>query len=302
MHERKSPAVPVYVVITAARNEAVHIGKTLSSMAAQTVRPIKWFVVSDGSTDRTNELVGEFMAHHGWVELICLPPREGRHWGAKVDAFNVGYARASQVPFEFVANLDADVSLSADYFERLLDRFATSPKLGVLGGEVFNDIGNGRVALPVCHDRHEIPGPCQFFRRPCFEEIGGYLRMLEGGEDAVVTMNAKMLGWGVERLSTCHLIHHRPVGGLGSRSVWAVGMLYGKKDYLLGDHPLWELGRLFYRMRDKPYVLNSVVRFASYCWSCLRRIDRQVPDEFVAFRRRWQMRRLRRAVCMKDEG
>jgi poly-beta-1,6-N-acetyl-D-glucosamine synthase len=284
-----------YVVITAAKNEADYIGRTLAAMAAQTVPPLRWVVVSDGSTDETDALVRRHAEACPWTTLVRLPERNDRHWGAKVDAFNAGYAQARELEFDFVANLDADVSLSPNYFACLLSHFARNPRLGVAGGEVYDAV-DGREILPVCHDRNEVPGPCQLFRRACFEEIGGYLRAREGVEDTIATMTAMMHGWEVARFTDCRLVHHRPVGGMGGRSVFKVGFLYGKKDYLLGDHPLWEVGRFLYRMRDKPYVLSSGVRLAAYTWAALRRLPRPVPDAFVAFRRRWQMRRLRAAL------
>ena len=42
---------PKYVLITPARNEVKFIELTLKSMVAQTAPPLKWVIVSDGSTD-----------------------------------------------------------------------------------------------------------------------------------------------------------------------------------------------------------------------------------------------------------
>ncbi|MGA9130888.1 MAG: glycosyltransferase family A protein, partial [Candidatus Sulfotelmatobacter sp.] len=46
-----------YVLITPARNEEEFIDLTIKSMIVQTHPPVKWVVVSDGSTDETEELV-----------------------------------------------------------------------------------------------------------------------------------------------------------------------------------------------------------------------------------------------------
>ena len=42
--------LPSYVLITPARNEADYIELTLKSVVSQTLRPLKWVIVSDGST------------------------------------------------------------------------------------------------------------------------------------------------------------------------------------------------------------------------------------------------------------
>ena len=49
-----------YVLITPARNEAAFIEQTIQSVVAQTVRPMKWVIVSDGSTDGTDEIVRRY--------------------------------------------------------------------------------------------------------------------------------------------------------------------------------------------------------------------------------------------------
>src|SRR5580658_392016 len=77
-----------YVVITPARNEAQFIELTLESVTNQTVLPRKWVIVSDGSTDGTDDIVKKYMARHPWIELVRMPERAERHFAAKVHAFN----------------------------------------------------------------------------------------------------------------------------------------------------------------------------------------------------------------------
>src|SRR5207245_7197177 len=59
----------------------------------QTIRPSKWVIVSDGSTDRTDEIVERYVAAHPWIELVRMPERKERHFAGKVHAFNAGRAR-----------------------------------------------------------------------------------------------------------------------------------------------------------------------------------------------------------------
>ena len=51
--ETSIEALPTYVLITPARNEAQFIELTIRSVVSQTVKPLKWVIVSDGSTDGT---------------------------------------------------------------------------------------------------------------------------------------------------------------------------------------------------------------------------------------------------------
>src|SRR3989442_12556573 len=95
-----------YVLVTAARNEAEFIDLTMQSVVNQTVRPIRWVVVSDGSTDATDEIVGRYAADHPWIELVRLPERRGRHFAAKARAFNIGRDRLEDVQYDAIGNLD----------------------------------------------------------------------------------------------------------------------------------------------------------------------------------------------------
>ena len=67
--------MPRYILITPARNEAQFIEKTILSVVAQTIRPVRWIIVSDGSTDGTDEIVKRFLAENQWIELVRMPER-----------------------------------------------------------------------------------------------------------------------------------------------------------------------------------------------------------------------------------
>jgi glycosyltransferase involved in cell wall biosynthesis len=95
-----------YVLVTPARNEARFIATTIESVVAQSVRPLKWVVVSDGSTDGTDEIVSRYAAQHDWIELVRMPERKERHFAGKVHAFNAGRARVSHLPYEVIGSLD----------------------------------------------------------------------------------------------------------------------------------------------------------------------------------------------------
>ncbi len=111
-----------YLVITPARNEEAFLELTIQSMVAQTVRPVRWLIVSDGSTDRTDEIVARYAAQHDWIELFRMPERKTRDFGGKVLCVNTGYARIKGLPHDVIASLDADITFDPDYFEFLLDK------------------------------------------------------------------------------------------------------------------------------------------------------------------------------------
>jgi poly-beta-1,6-N-acetyl-D-glucosamine synthase len=285
------PAVPSYVLITPARNEAQYIELAIKSVISQTVKPLKWVIVSDGSTDGTDEVVLKYATEHDWLELLRMPERKERHFAGKVHAFNAGYARVEDLPYTVIGNLDADISFDdRDYFAFLMSKFAKDPRLGV-GGTPYRQ-GNSM------HDYRfvnieDVSGACQLFRRECFEEIGGYRPLKGGGVDHVAFLTARMKGWRTRTFTDKVCLHHRQ-SGTAQRSVLMARFKTGALDYALGSHPIWEMFRTVYQMTKRPFVSGGLMLIAGYAWAMVRRAERPVSCELMAFRRREQMQRLKR--------
>src|SRR5207244_12506716 len=91
-----------YVLITPARNEATFIELTIKSVVGQTVRPAKWVIVSDGSTEGTDDIVRKYAAEHRWIELVRMPERRERHFAGKVHAFKAAYARLKDLQCDMI--------------------------------------------------------------------------------------------------------------------------------------------------------------------------------------------------------
>ena len=252
-----------YVLITPARNEAAFIEKTIQSVIAQTVLPARWVIVSDGSTDGTDEIVEKYIPGRPWLELVKLPPRKDRNFAAKVNAFRAGHERVKDIPFEVIGNIDADVSFQEDYFEFLLGKFEAMPELGVAGTHYiegdFHSFSDSYINV------HHVNGQCQLFRRKCFDDIGGYMPIKGGGIDWVAVTTARMKGWLTYSFSERTFCHHRKMGTAGGSELGA-RFHYGKKVYFLGGHPLWQVFRSTFQMAKRPYVIGGVCLMAGYVW------------------------------------
>lgn len=278
-----------YVLFTAARNEEAHIEKTIRSVIAQTVLPAKWVIVSDGSTDRTDEIVKQYVPTYDFITLLHRTADRERNYGSKAKALKVAYEQFANVEYDFVGNLDADVSFGPTYYELALSKFDANERLGVVGGIRF-DLVNGqfRKMRPA---RNSAGGPTQFFRRQCYEEIGGYLPLRFGGVDTVAETMARMHGWEVETFTELEVFHYRPTGTAGGgqlRAKFKGGILA----YSVGYHPLFQLVRCVSRLKDHPPVIGSLSLLTGYCWAALTRCERQVPDDFVRYLRSEQLARL----------
>ncbi len=282
-----------YVIITPARNEEYYIEKTIQSVIIQTVLPVRWIIISDGSTDRTDEIVQKYVIDYPWVELIRMSEHSDRQFAAKVNAFNAGYQRVSHINFDVVCNLDADVSFEKDYFEFLLAELSSDLKLGVVGTPFVE--GGSPIYDYRFTNIEDVAGACQMYRRQCFEDIGGYIALKDGGEDTIAIIKARMKGWKTRTVIEKMYVHHRALGTAQTTALMS-RFKYGQKDYFLGGHPLWQFFRILYQMIKKPYVIGGLLMFFGYTWALIKRVKRPISPELMEFYRREQMQRLRQLL------
>lgn len=284
-----------YVLISPSRNEARFIEETLKSVVAQTILPMKWVIVNDGSTDATGEIAAKYAAQYNWIEIVSRPVRKERHFAAKVQAFNAGMERVQGLQYDIIGNLDANVSLDPDHFEFLLSKFSQDSRLGV-AGTVFTEPDGYNSATDSFEGQTYVSGQCQIFRRKCFEEIGGYVPSKAGGIDWMAVTTARMIGWNTRSFREKSFLHHRPLG-TAERGVVASNFAYGKKDYILGGHPLWQVFRCTYRATKRPLVVGGVALFAGYVAAFMSRMERQVSPELMRFHRAEQMLKLKNILA-----
>jgi glycosyltransferase involved in cell wall biosynthesis len=280
-----------YVLITPAHNEARFIGKTLESMAAQTLPPERWVIVDDGSTDQTAEIVEGYVRRYPWIELVRRERRPDRSFAGKVHAFNAGLERVKNLEFGVIGNLDGDLSFPPDYLEFLMQKFAEDPELGI-GGTPFTEDNGYDTAKDSFEGENYVAGGCQLFRRTCFENIGGYVANAAGGIDWIAVTTARMKGWKVRSFSEKRFHHYRTLG-TAERNQLSALFSYGERAYYLGWSPMWQLLRVGYRLTKKPFFVGAMALGFGYLWAALRRVKRPVSAEVVRFYRREQMGRLR---------
>jgi biofilm PGA synthesis N-glycosyltransferase PgaC len=292
--------LPRYVIVTPARNEAQYIELTIKSVIAQTVRPLKWVIVSDGSTDGMDDIVSRYAAEYQWIELLRMPDRQQRDFAGKVHAFNGGYARVAQEKFEVIVNLDADTSFDADYFCYLLGKLAEAPNFGLVAGRLVDVCSNQSYNYKVSGTDY-VSGPCQVFRRECFEAIGGYRPLKSGGVDVMAVLSARAQGWQTKTFIEKPYYHHRPMNGAQMTGV-RERLHTGRKDYLLGSHPAWEVFRSAYQMKNRPYVIGGICILLGYAWMFLRGVQQTLPSDLIEFRRKEQIQRLKSAFLRACRG
>lgn len=280
-----------YVIITPARNEQDFIIYAIESIISQTQRPFRWVIVNDGSTDETKEVVEPYLKKHEFIKLVNLERGGDRNFGRKAIAFSRGMVEIQNLDYGFIGNLDADISVEPSYYQTILQEFYADPKLGIGGGIVYTKIDNRFSTSDETPD--SVGGAVQFFRRACFEEVGGYTPLQYGGIDAAAEIKAKMLGWKIRKFPKLKVLEHRRTGSAKARPVEAK-FHEGRRFYSLGYGLLFYVLRCFYRVKDPPFVIGSIAALIGYMESLIRRRPILLPSDVVTYLRTEQIQRLKR--------
>jgi poly-beta-1,6-N-acetyl-D-glucosamine synthase len=279
-----------YVLVTPARNEAANIGRTVAAVRAQSRPPLRWVIVDDGSSDSTADLAQEHAAGVDWITVIRRSAGGAADFVSKVNAFRAGLTSLDGVDYGFVGNLDADISVDNDYFDRVLAAFAARPRLGLAGGHVVEEFDGRRVPQRI--SANSVAGAVQLFRRQAFVDIGGMRPLRLGGEDSVAEILARMHGWEVATLFDLKVRHHGRVLG-GRRRAPAAWFNRGMVYRTLRYDPLFQLAMSGYRaVAQPPYVISGTAMLAGYLSATMRRLPAAMDEDAVAYLRREQRQRL----------
>jgi len=177
-------------VIMAARNEEEYIGKSLESLLNQTYPNIEIIVINDGSTDRTEEIVKEYIKKYKNIRLINI--EHEREWGCIVPRI-IGIENAKE-GILFV--VDADAYYDKDYVEKCI-KYLEEPNVAGAVGRIR--VWDPKTWFSKCRDFHyrgrwndienikkeikEGKIAPWIFKKSVYYEVGGYNPSLSYGED-----------------------------------------------------------------------------------------------------------------------
>ncbi len=279
-----------YIILTAARNEEKNIEKTIKSVLNQTIKPVQWIVISDGSTDKTDDIVLSYAKNNEFIKFFRASGDKQHNFGSKVKAINFAKTQIDAKAYEYIGVLDADISFPPDYFEELISRFEKNQNLGIGGGIIYEIYNNREIKQNI--DLGSVAGAVQLFRCRCFEQIGDFIPLTYGGEDAAMEIMARMNFWEVRTFPELHVMHYG-YAGRGSGNILKAKFNRGIMFYQLGYHPLFQFIRCMYRIIDWPFVIGAFIELYSYILCHIRNEKRMLPDETIAFLRNEQVQRIK---------
>lgn len=278
-----------YVLITPVRDEEATIGVTLESVIRQSVVPAEWVIVSDGSTDRTDEIIAQYASRVPFIRHLRLQGGLRRNFASVVFAVEAGLAALETRDYEFIGLLDADIRFSEKYYEEMLLRFGGDARLGLAGGIVL-DFYDGQRHRIVQSPR-DVAGAVQLFRRQCFEGLGGLKALPEGGWDVITCCEVRMQGYTTRTFVEIEVDHLKP-RNIGEGNLLRRAWRNGVREYAVGNHPIYEMVKCVLRCTEQPILLGAIVRLAGYAWCCLSRRKRLLSEATIHFVREEQLARL----------
>lgn len=276
------------VLVSPSRDEADYMTRTLDSVTGQTRPPDLWVIVDDGSTDRTPEILADYQKRFPYIRVVRRENRGRRSVGPGViEAFYAGLDTVEVGQFDYLCKLDLDLHLPPRYFEILLGRLETDPRLGSCSGKPYSvDPKTGVLTSERCGDEMSV-GMTKLYRRACFEEIGGFVR--EVMWDGIDCHRSRMLGWTARSWDEPDLRfqHLRPMGS-SQKGILTGRMRHGFGQYFMGTGLSYMTASALFRMASRPFVLGGLAMWWGYVRSLLARRPRYADAEFRRFLRRYQ--------------
>lgn len=277
-----------YVLVSPCRDESEHMRRTLDSVLAQTTQPALWVVVDDGSTDATPQILEDYRSRIPYLRIVRRTDRGRRSVGPGViEAFYEGLDTVSLDDFDYVCKLDLDLDLPPAYFEKLIERMESNPRLGTTSGKpYFVEPGTKQLVPEVCGDEMSV-GMTKFYRVQCFREIGGFVR--EVMWDGIDCHRCRLLGWVAESTDdpAVRFLHLRPMGS-SQKGIWTGRVRSGYGQYFMGTAPLYLAASAIYRLFKHPVLIGSIAMLWGYARSAVRGAARYEDLEFRRFLRRYQ--------------
>jgi len=279
-----------YLLISPCRDESAYMRQTLDSVIGQSLRPAKWIIVDDGSTDETPGILAEYRTKHSWIEIVTRRDRGRRAVGPGViEAFYAGLDRVRLEDYDYLCKLDLDLRLPRRYFEILIDRMTTNPRIATCSGKAFIE-RNGQL-ISERHGDDTSLGMTKFYRVSCFEAIGGFVRQVMW--DGIDCHQCRMRGWIACSWDEPELrfVHLRPMGS-SQQSVYAGRMRHGQGQYFMGTGFLYMALSALSRVTEKPYLVGALAMLWGWARSAISREPRYQDAAFRRFLRRYQWRAL----------
>jgi len=228
-----------YIIQTPVKNEEENLPRLIKSILEQSIKPSLWLIIDDGSTDSTCEIINDVQNEHNWIHSIRLKDK-GRDLGFHLsEVINVGIGTLmklcveNNVIYDYLGNIDADVSLEDMYFERLTCKFEQNVKLGIASGGTWYHKGDEIKHYDANID--EPSGGNMLIRKECLIDCGLIIPLTHSW-DSVLKTKARINGWETKRYENIKSIDSRDVNAVVG--YWKGTFNHGMSAHFINMHPI----------------------------------------------------------------
>lgn len=276
-----------YVIITPVKDEEKYIETTIKSVLSQTLRPLQWIIVDDGSEDQTREIIEKYSCQYRWIKGVIGGNRGSRKAGIRhLKAFYEGYTRLNSLNWDFLVKLDGDLSFKEDYFEKCFAEFHKNPKLGIAGGVILNVVENK--LIPETHPLFHVRGATKIYKKECWDGIGGIA--ISPCYDTLDEIKANMIGYETRSFPDVKILHLRYTGKAYGK--WGNSVKNGMGDYIAGYHPLFMISKCVTRFLKNPYTIDPLGLIYGYLSGYIKNVPQVDDRPLISYLRNQQIRRL----------
>lgn len=254
-----------YIIISPVRDEEKYIELTMNSVINQTIKPLQWIIVDDGSKDNTYDIILKYTKKYNWIIPIkkYTTLKENLATGSEAKAFLHGTEFIAHNDYEFIVKLDGDLSFEKDYFEQIFQEFIKNPNLGIVSGGC-HEYKKGRLVLEKVPNFH-TRGASKVYKKDCFLDIGGIIPRL--GWDTIDEIKALTNGWETRNFPKIKLIHHKKTGSRGS--ILQGKIREGRVAHFVGYNTFFMLLRCIRNIFKYPFLIGGIAMIIGYIQSWL---------------------------------
>lgn len=289
-----------YVIVSPVRNEGEYLDETIRCVVAQTIRPVQYILVNDGSTDKTLEIIQRWSNIYPWIVPVdrSAPASNAAGMESQLErgkrareakeilAFYHGLQFLTDCNWDYIVKLDGDLGFDADYFERCFVEFTKNPQLGVGGGAICH-LQDGRTVIEK-NPRFHVRGATKIYRHACWDAIGGVT--CGAAWDTLDEVKANMLGWASRSFDELQVIHYRFTGAANGK--WQNAVKKGEWNYISGYHPLFMAMKFVRNLFKRPFFKGAVGLLYGYLLAASRRVARVDDPQLIRYIQDQQLRRL----------
>lgn len=131
-----------YILATKFYNEKDQLPGLVENIAGQTIRPITFVFLDDGSIDNSAVIaVSEAKKHGLAAEVVALPKKKK----GNLDTLGRIWTKAQPLlkmiskDVKYIATIDVDTRVDSKYFENMINYLENHPSIGVVAGQARNE-------------------------------------------------------------------------------------------------------------------------------------------------------------------